>query len=338
MKKIILFIPILILIGSILISCGWEVPTEGWIERWIAIADIDGSNLEYLCKSGATPYFVPDLENPGEEIILLSINNRVDLINQDGTDRRTIIDSVGEVFSFSNDKTKMLLNDEGEIYIANVDGTEFQNLTNTPDIWEKDPSFSLDDEEIVFSYTLSNTHAFLVIKNLTTNQDSIVYEYEIRSSSLRLTSVSFRYPAFQNYDQILYRFDLIDQSEEPYIYRDELHRINIDTNLNEIIIDDIKVYNFVYNISINKCIMKTEDITVLLNMTTFIVEHEFPFTSIYTINRFSTFANYLTVGYLIYNFADDSEYYIETNNNDFNQNETKIVGINRREFPEDKED
>lgn len=323
-----------------LFGCPWKitVPPETTSEEWIAIIDIDGSNLEYICNSedGAIPYFVPDLENPEEEIILLSLPNRVEIMNQDGTDRITIIDSVGEVFSFSNDRTKMLLNDEGEIYIANVDGTEFQNLTNTPDIWEKDPSFSPDAEKIVFSYTLSDTHSLLVIKNLATNEDSIVYEYEISSS---YQTISFRYPTFQNDDQILYQFYLIDQTEEPHIYRIELHRINIDTNLNEIIFDENDVYTIAYSNIRNLCAINSNYTIILYNLNTMSQDYEFQYNFfVSTIPGFSPQANYFYIGGLIYDFENSYEYHVNTSSNNINQDEIKIVGINRRKFPEDKED
>lgn len=161
-----------------LLSCGSIFEPEGTSEEWIAVIDIDGSNLQYICKSGgAVPYYVPDLENPDEELILISYSSKVDLMNLDGTDRRTIIDSVGTVFNFSQDKTKILLNREGEIYIANVDGSEFQNLTNTPDIWESDPSFSLDDQLVIYCYTnIIDSTRVIAYRDLETNQEIKIIE------------------------------------------------------------------------------------------------------------------------------------------------------------------
>lgn len=334
MKKIFfLLLPIIIFF----LSCNQIIGPETTSEEWIATIDIDGTNLEYVCESdGAGPFFVPDLQNSGDELILLSYSNRIDLMNIDGTDRRTIIDSVGTVFSFSHDKTKMLLNYEGDIYIANVDGTEFQNLTNTPDILETDPSFSNNNEKIVYSYRLNNgTHAYLVIKDLATNQDSIIFEYDMGRNA---QGVSFTYPSFQNDNQILYRFYLIDQSEEPQIFRNELHRFNMNSSINEIIINDMVVGNFVFSNILNQTLVKIESTTILFDLTNLAIIHEFANTSISTVNRFSPNANYLSVGKVIYSIIDDIEYYIDTEENDFNQTEAKIVGVTNRSYPEDKED
>ncbi len=41
-----------------------------------------------------------------------------------------------------------LMNMDSEIYIANTDGSALQNLTNTLDIWERDPAFSPDNQRI----------------------------------------------------------------------------------------------------------------------------------------------------------------------------------------------
>jgi len=315
------------------VSCGILDITETTSEEWIAIIDIDGSNLEYICESdGAEPFFVPDLDNPDEELILISYASRVDLMNTDGTDRRTIIDSVGTVFSFSHDKTKMLLNRDGDIYIANVDGTEFQNLTNTPDIWERDPSFSNDTEKIVYSYSLDNTHAHLVIKDLVTNQNSIVFDYQVESSN---QNISFSNPFFQNDNQIIYCFKHEDQNEVPYDYRYEIHRVSLNNNSDEIIFDTSRVYHFLYNNDIDLCIIYTEMAAILFDVNSLMILHEFTDTSYHDTYRFSPNANYLTIYRLIYGFIDDVEYYVDTEENDFNQTETKIVGVINRRYPED---
>ncbi|NQV17146.1 MAG: hypothetical protein HQ534_01180 [Armatimonadetes bacterium] len=195
-KKYFLLLPIILS----LISCGSIYEPEGTSEEWIAIIDIDGSNLEYICKSeGAIPYFVPDFENPSEEIVLLDSQIKIDLMNQDGSNRRTIIDSVGTVFNFSHDKTKMLLNREGEIYIANVDGTEFQNLTNTPDTCESDPSFSPDDQLVIYCYTnIIDSARVIAYRHLETNQVIKIIE-EVYSEWM-----NFKSPIFVNTSSIYF--------------------------------------------------------------------------------------------------------------------------------------
>jgi len=83
------------------------------------LVNIDGTDLQYICQRDATPYFVPDYENHEQEVIMPDCGSHIDLMNMDS-----------------------------EIYIANIDGSALQNLTNTLDIWERDPAFSPDNQRI----------------------------------------------------------------------------------------------------------------------------------------------------------------------------------------------
>lgn len=304
-------------------------------EEWIVITDIDGSNLDYICKSeGAIPYFVPDLVNLGEELLLLDLGSRIDLIRQDGTERRTIIDSIGSVYSFSQDRSKLLLNFEDEIYISNVDGSDLQNLTNTPDIYERDPSFSYDNENLII-YTYSNTgfsNAYLIIKNISTNQDSIVFNYPANNENQH---INFSNPFFQNSYQIIYNFKFENHVEEITEFYYEIHSFNMNNIADEIIFNDSQVYHFRYNYATGLALIFTDTGTLLFDIFSFELLHVFSGSSYHENYGFSSNANYLTVGEVIYSLETNFEYYIDMEDNDFNQNETRIVGIYSRKFPED---
>lgn len=307
------------------------VPPEVESEDWIAITDIDGNNLEYICKSeGAIPYFVPNLEYPGEELILLDYGSGIDLVKQDGNERITILDSIGSIYSFSQDKTKMLLNYDGEIYMANVDGSELQNLTNTTDIYERDPSFFDNDNLIIYTYNdASFSEAYLVIKNLSTNQDSIVYNYYVNSTN---QNIYFSNPFFQNNSQIIYNFKFEEQIEGVTEYYYEVHNLNLDNYADEIVYNDSRVYHFNYNYCVNLSLFYTDIGTLLFNNSSSEVLHIFSDSAYHDNYGFSSNANYLTVGELIYRLNDSVEYFIDMEDNDFNQNETKIVGVNSRKY------
>ena len=84
---------------------GPEVGEGAWREYFIATMNIDGSDVELLRSSAqqssieyARPYFVRDLAGSYEdEVILIDMGNKIDIMSLDGNYRRTIIDSLGEI-------------------------------------------------------------------------------------------------------------------------------------------------------------------------------------------------------------------------------------------------
>ncbi len=160
----IIILPLFIIILITLVGCDFklyndpEVDEGAWREDFIATMNIDGSDVQLLQSqhqtsfAGARPFFVRDLAgNYDDEVILLDFSNRIDIISLDGEYRRTIIDSLGGVQYFNQDRTKMLLEKDGEIYICNVDGTRLINLTNTPNVYDRSPSFSYDENSVTYS-------------------------------------------------------------------------------------------------------------------------------------------------------------------------------------------
>jgi len=109
----------------------------------------------------------------------------------------------------------------------------------------------------------------------------------------------------------------------------------LNNNSDEIIFDTSRVYHFLYNNDIDLCIIYTEMAAILFDVNSLMILHEFTDTSYHDTYRFSPNANYLTIYRLIYGFIDDVEYYVDTEENDFNQTETNIVGVINRRYPED---
>ncbi|MCF7911065.1 MAG: hypothetical protein K9M99_00930 [Candidatus Cloacimonetes bacterium] len=180
---------ILLLAVIFLLSCNPVIPPETTSEEWIAMIDVDGNNLQFICKSFTTPYFVPDPDNTGQELIMLD-GGRIDLMNQDGSNQRTIIDSVGGIYRFSEDRSKMLLVNDGEIYIANTDGSGLENLTNTPDIIEREPSFSLNEENVLYHFIdTQDSIIVLACMDLSTKTTYHLYEEEFTYLSYFISPV-----------------------------------------------------------------------------------------------------------------------------------------------------
>ncbi|PID28755.1 MAG: hypothetical protein CSB55_03130 [Candidatus Cloacimonadota bacterium] len=231
---------ILLLLSAIVLfitSCDSTKPQNTFSENWIAVANIDGTDLQYLCRGNETTYFVPDLENPEQELLMLDCYTHVDLMNLDGSDRRTIIDSVGSIYRFSADRTKMLLNRDGEIYIANTDGTEFKNLTGTPDQYEGDPAFSIFEDAVIFK---SSDIA-----------DSISY-----IASIDLVSLQRKVIFFEHYDGYMYYVSPVFINESTVIFgqyysdilnTNGLYSVNINTGYKKLIDVGYTFSKMIYN-------------------------------------------------------------------------------------------
>lgn len=208
-------------------SCEFERIIETTSEEWIAIVNIDGTNLQYICRGTETPYFVPDSENPEQELLMLDCSTHIDLINIDGSNRRTVIDSVGTIHSFSEDRKKMLLNRDGEVYIANTDGTALQNLTNTPDVWERDPSFSPSESRVIYhTINFSDSTSFIATIDLATLQHQILIE-EPHTIDYWM---SFASPIFSDESNIFFGQHYTDT-----LHTDGLYSYNIDNGEKELI-------------------------------------------------------------------------------------------------------
>lgn len=183
-KGIFLFVVIILMVGCELP----EVDEGAWRENFIAIMNIDGSDVDLIQSqhhnsfSGSRPYFVRDLAgNYEDDVILLDFANKIDIMSIDGEYRRTIIDSLGGVQYFNQDRTKMLLEKNGEIYLCNVDGSELINITNTPDRNEGSSTFSYDEKSIIYTANRSCDNAYIskVYKHIIqTNEVTVLFSYE----------------------------------------------------------------------------------------------------------------------------------------------------------------
>jgi hypothetical protein len=121
-------------------------------------------------------------------------------MNQDGSNRRTIIDSTGSIYQLSEDRTKMLIVNDGDIYIANTDGSGMENLTNTPDRIEDQPSFSQKCEKVIYHYSdFEDSISVIACKEITTGLTYNIYE-ELFDNNFTY----FKSPVFINSSSIIF--------------------------------------------------------------------------------------------------------------------------------------
>ena len=209
---IIIQIIILVLIILLLISC--EHPSEGgWHENWIVKMNVESSDISYIEKGKGNCFFIPDPENPEEERMLIATSDNIRTMNEDGSDIRIIVDNIldnidWESVNLSSNKHKIVFisNNSRDIYLANTEGTNLVNLTQTPDINELDPSFSLDDSKIVYCYTnIDDSTRIIAYREIDINTEVKIIEdnYEVFEH--------FKYPIFINNSTIYY--SQIDRTE-----------------------------------------------------------------------------------------------------------------------------
>lgn len=197
-----------------------EVGEGAWSEPFIGTFNIDGSEVELLTSmhnnslSSARPYFVKDIAGTAEEIILLDLyDERIELMLLDGSNRRTILDSLSGVQCFNQERSKMLISQDGEIYLCNVDGSGLTNITNTPDIHERDPSFSYNEESIIYSAYIFPDN--LSISNMceyeiATNEVSVLFSHQ---EAYHYVYTGVFHPAKISPEKVSYQF-LTDHSAE----------------------------------------------------------------------------------------------------------------------------
>ncbi len=166
-----------ILVLLLLLTSCFDYSDEGkyWSEEWTATMNIDGSEIDYLFAGGGSPFYVADLSNPEQEKIIISGFSSVYSLNSEGTLWEGILLGVGNIVEISQDRTKMVMEYNYDIYIANVDGSNLIQITNTPDIREHDASISTDNTKLVYSRSIYNQEVrsgALLIYDLTNNTET----------------------------------------------------------------------------------------------------------------------------------------------------------------------
>ncbi len=227
-----------ILVLLLLMTSCYDYSDEGkhWTESWIATMNIDGSEVNYLFKGDMTPFYVKDLSDTTNEKILLDYSEYIVSMNTDGSKQETVLSEVGNIVEVSRDKTKILLEYNQDIYIANVDGTGLRNITNTPNLSERNAAISADNNKVVF------------VRN-----ESIIDNYYVISLNLYDLNIDISTKLFQEERNSYFIYEKIYVLQDyVYFYRtyyDEeenegLFRIDLNNN------ENIKVYDNYVNSNI----------------------------------------------------------------------------------------
>ncbi len=230
---------IAILLLLLLLASCFDYSDEGkyWTESWIATTNIDGSEREFLIQWGGTPYYVADLDNPGEERIIIDAFHAVLSLNEDGTVGDYVLTDVGNIVEISQDRTKMVMVYNYDIYVANVDGTGLRNITNTTDIWEHDASISADNTKLVYSRYIYNQEVrseTLLIYDLMENTETELMRVD------NITDFSVNNTCIVS-NKVYYYFKFSVSETKPK----GLYCIDIDTGIDSLVYNDSSLVDMI---------------------------------------------------------------------------------------------
>lgn len=299
---------IILCLVVILIGCEFKTSKREWKKPFIATFNLDGSDVELMTSaynnsfSYANPYFVRDLAGNGEEIILLEFHNKLDLMSLDGAYRRTILDSLSGVQYFNQERTKMLLQTGGEIYIVNVDGTELINLTNTPNIREVHPSFSYDEKSIVYTYSSNGNSSHYIVKlDLATQTTETLISLE--GVNFPTVMAGFDFPAIIDENTLYYTIMWHDNSQatENYI---RLMKVNLLDNSEETICSNVGYVKYSHNKEF--LAYKWEEASIINLLTNEIIPLGIEYTDPHF--SFSSSDRYLVMSSGVYDLEADIQY------------------------------
>jgi Periplasmic component of the Tol biopolymer transport system len=188
--------------------------------------DDDGSNVTHLIDDSLenVQFTLDDMK-----IIINRGLGGICSMNTDGSEYKELTSkSVGsELPSLSPDSTKIAFS-TGDIYTMDIDGTNLQNLTNTPDVQEGYPNFSFDGSKIVYTTRQDSINSIYIMDTNGANKRRII------SNSTKYYLYS--YPIFNaNGDTIFYKY--IGQPRG-------LYSINVDGTNNTLLYEGYVGYTF----------------------------------------------------------------------------------------------
>ena len=346
-KGIFLFVIIILAVG-----CDFKLYNEpevgegNWREDFIATMNIDGSDVQLIQSqhqtsfAGARPYFVRDLAgNYDDEVILLDFASRIDIMSLNGEYRRTIIDSLGGVQYFNQDRTKMIVLHDEKVYLCNVDGAEVYKISLDSAIRCYTPSFSFDDSSILYCYVMSNENNIVksgIIEYIIDTNESIILLGTIEHED-HLLNISYSHPSRSDEEIITYRYIYKEIDSEVIVNRYNFRKHDLMTNNIDILTEgyiELKYSNlngfvvFERGNDRNEYLLSLETLSIM------------PFdTSLYDIDdaSFSSDDRYLMLNEIIYDTQSDSTFILEESDffgkyhhiskTHMNSNNTKIVGI-----------
>jgi len=232
MKIIQIFV--IFLLSTLLTSCFNPYEGEGgWQEDWIAIINSNGDSLNYIIKERAENIqFTPD----NKKIIVNREEKGIWTMSLDGTDYKALTDSLLVHFAlpsictdisgctritFAAYSTEKSFSD---IYIMNIDGTNLQNLTNTPEVRDRYPHFFPNGDSIVYATESDSLITISIIDKDGDNSRTIISNTPTSKLVQR-----YYYPRFnKGGDKIYYKF---------IVENGGLYSINIDGTDNTLLFE-----------------------------------------------------------------------------------------------------
>jgi len=199
-------------------------------EPWFCTVNTDGTNLNYLRESVGHHFVV----TPDSERVILFGGNYIYSMNIDGSDFKTLNDSIGSSslgpspsVAETPGGTKIALSNNRDIYEIDLESGEITNLTNTPNITEYHPHYSYDGSKIVYSTNKENDSLITIsIMDYNGGNKNVVIEHKNPTFDYS----SFDCPCFSiNNDKIFYIWSGQSSSEIDI----GLHSYNIEDSTNQ---------------------------------------------------------------------------------------------------------
>jgi len=244
--KILLAIIFLILFTS----CERRIPEPTYTDA-IYMMKPDGSDITHIIDGYAeNVQFTPD----GTRIIMNKGNSGIWSVKIDGSDLNQLITfSVNtDPPTISSENMKIAFSN-GDIYVMDIDGTNLQNLTNTQDVNERYPHFSLDGSKIVYTSRQDSINSICLMESNGENK------IEVLSTNTTKYFI-YRYPIFNaDSDTIFYKYLNYPQ--------DGLYSIKDDGTNNNLIIEGYMIYYYFPSISEdgNKIVFCERDNIYIMN-------------------------------------------------------------------------
>ncbi len=186
--RTLIYMLILILSILLLASCEYEPEHNSPEYYWLAISNIDGSETRYIreCYGGA--YFVPDPENPGQELILANTNWQFTLLDTSGTvrDRLQELDrGIDDAkLQFSEDRSKFVFAMEGDIYLYNLPMHSLTNITDS-DSWDYEPTLSPSGEQVLYVTNNSDQNTRqLILRHIESGEMGPIFETDYQDCGI----------------------------------------------------------------------------------------------------------------------------------------------------------
>jgi hypothetical protein len=196
MKKFLSYITFLLIILLLLTSCDpiCESNPEVSYENWISVLDLDGSVETYLQEGGGSCFFVPNPEELDEELALIVSRGNIYTMTLSGellndlfsTDEGYEIDF--RWINISHNKSKIVLKYRYNLFLINISDSSNVQLTYTEENIYGIPSFSLDDNKIIYSKINSELRCLIELDIETLSEQELMCNEEFVISKSRYIS------------------------------------------------------------------------------------------------------------------------------------------------------